>query len=989
MNYKRINNICGWLVFAVAFLVYMLTLESTASWWDCGEFISSAFKLQVNHPPGAPLFLIIGRLFSLLSFGNKECIAFCMNSLSALSSALTILFLFWTITAIARKIVLAGSEISNSKIYAIIGSGLVGAMAFAFSDSFWYSAVEAEVYATSAFFTAVTFWAILRWENCDDEEYSGKWLVLVAFLFGLSIGVHLLNLLLIPAFVFIIYFKKYEVTVKGFISALVVATLSFALVQVGIVVQMLRLAAFFELTFVNRFGMFFNSGLLAFFILLVLLITAGIIISIKKGKRILNTAVLCFAFLLIGYSSYLIVPIRSNANPSLNENKPDNIFSFISYLTREQYGQTYLVYGPYYDAKYIGSEKGNAVYIKGEKEYIKVGNREIYKFDKKRCTFFPRIYGHESSDIMGYKSWAEIGKNETPDFIHNLKYFFKYQVGFMYFRYFMWNFAGRQNDLQGYGAVNDGNCISGIPFVDSLFLDNQSKLPDSIKNNKSNNKFFLFPLILGLIGFYFHSKKNKKEVFSLLVLFFMTGIAIILYLNQPPYQPRERDYAYAGSFYVFAIWIGLGVLSLVEKIKNNKIVIAVISLCFLLVPVIMAKNGWRAHDRSGKTAVRDYAEDYLNSCEKNAVLFTCGDNDTFPLWYAQEVEGIRTDVRVINLDLLATEWCIEQIRRKVYDSPPVPLSLSDKDYKLMTNEYVSLFEDSVYIELENVLKCVDYKNPTTKYKGGDGNAYSYVPTDKFGFSFNANALNDLPDFYKNKKIENNIKWKVSSGYILKNGLAILDFIYTNKWKRPIYFTSPNTVNDILDLKGYFWQEGFTSRLLPIKGDTIDGNKNVATSVMYNNLMNKFKWGGLDKKNILADDETRQTSYALRKIFSNLANALLEENKKDSAIAVLDLCIKVVPDRNVPYNKYVLPVAEAYCKCGEYDKANKILKRLFDIYEKEMIYYLSLEVQSLISVGVDYKNAKNILIKCRNLASEYKQLNLENDFKNRLLKLKIE
>ncbi|MFA6923685.1 MAG: DUF2723 domain-containing protein [Bacteroidales bacterium] len=988
MNYKKTNNTSGWLVFAVAFLVYLLTLEPTASWWDCGEFIASAFKLQVNHPPGAPLFLLIGRLFSFLSFGNKEHIAFCINLLSAIASAFTILFLFWTITAIAKKIVLSGGEILDSKLYAIIGSGFVGAMAFAFSDSFWFSAVEAEVYATSAFFTAATFWAALKWENCDDEKYSDKWLVLIAFLFGLSIGVHLLNLLVIPPVVFIVYFKKYKISVKGIILTLLISFVILAFVQFGIIVKMLRIAASFELLFVNEFGLFFNSGLLVFFVLLALLLVAGILFSIKKRKRILNIAVLCFAFFLIGFSSYLIIPIRSNANPPLNENQPDNIFSFISYLTREQYGDTYLLYGPYYDAKYLRSEKGAAIYIKGENKYNKVGNRDIYIFDEKRCTYFPRIYGHERNDIIAYKSWAGVGNNEKPDFIHNLKFFFKYQVGFMYFRYFLWNFAGRQNDAQGYGAVNEGNWLSGIPFIDGLFLDNQSKLPDSIKNSKSNNKFFLFPLLLGLIGFYFHFKKNNKDAFVVLLLFFMTGIAIIVFLNQTPYQPRERDYAYTGSFYAFAIWLGLGVLYLIEKIKNNKIIISIILLCFLLVPAIMAKNGWQSHNRSGKTSTRDYAADYLNSCGKNAVLFTCGDNDTFSLWYAQEVEGIRTDVRVINLDLLATDWCIKQIKRKVYDSPPIPLSLSEKDYKLLTNDYVSLFDDSTYIELANVLKCIDYKNPTTKYSGGDGSTYSYVPSNKFSFSFDAAELTTLPDFYKDKKIERDIKWKVNSSYLMKNGLALLDFIYTNNWKRPVYFTSPGSVSDFLNLKGSFWQEGLTSRLLPIKGDTINENKNIATSVMYDNLMHKFQWGGLDKKNIFADEETKQTSYSLRRIFANLADALINENKKDSAIAVLDLCIKIVPDRNVPYNKYILPIAEAYCKCGAYKKANSILKHIFDVYEKEMIYYLSIDMQSRISVSVDYNNAKNILIKCRNLASQYKQLNLKNDFTNRLLKLKV-
>ncbi|RLD79888.1 MAG: DUF2723 domain-containing protein, partial [Bacteroidetes bacterium] len=652
-NYTKLNRLLGWLVFLIATLVYFLTLEPTASWWDCGEYIATAYKLQVGHPPGAPLFQLLGRFFSLFAFGDTANVAMMVNVMSALSSSLTILFLFWTITMLGRKLIPRDREMSDASMYAILGSGLVGSLAFTFSDSFWFSAGEGEVYAMSSFFTAITFWAILRWERVADEKHSQRWIILIAFLVGLSIGVHMLNLLAIPAIAFVYYFKKYKPTTKGALLTLVVSMIVLSVIMYVIIPGIVSLSTAFELFFVNSLGLPFNSGTMVYFVLLFALIVIGNILTIRYKKVILNTIMLSFIFILIGYSSFFILIIRSNENTPINENCPDDAISLLSYLNREQYGTWPKLYGQYYTAPAVDYKDASPQYIRDKKagKYVITNKREgtIPVYDKRFTTIFPRMWSAQKPEHKRmYNQYAGNAKTiqvngesrKRPSFGDNLGFFFDYQLGHMYFRYFMWNFVGRQNDIEAQPGPKNGNWLSGVGFIDNTRLASQDDLPESMRN-PAHNKFYFLPLILGLIGLFFQLNTSKKDTLVVALLFFMTGIAIVLFLNQYPYQPRERDYAYTGSFYAFAIWIGLGVMGIYFWLKkymgDNKLIPAGITLVALLfIPGIMAQQGWDDHNRSGKYAARDFGMNYLAGCDSNAVLITNGDNDTFPLWYVQE-----------------------------------------------------------------------------------------------------------------------------------------------------------------------------------------------------------------------------------------------------------------------------------------------------------------------------------------------------------------
>ncbi len=691
--YKKLNNIIGWIIFAIATVVYIITSEPTASFWDCGEYIATAYKLQVGHPPGAPLFQLLGRFFSLFAFGDSSLVARMINTMSALSSSFTILFLFWSITMLAKKIVLASGEITKAKMYAIFGSGIVGALAFTFSDSFWFSAVEGEVYAMSSFFTAIVFWAILKWEETADEDHSYRWLILIAYLIGLSIGVHLLNLLAIPAITFVYYFKKYKPTKKGIFITLIISFIILTVIMYIIIPWIVQLAGLFERFFVNAIGLPFNTGTIIYFILLISGIIWGLIYTKKHKKVILNTIILGFIFILIGYSSFFLLIIRSNANTPIDENNPEDAISLLAYLNREQYGDWPLLHGQYYNAPLVDRKDGNPVYIKDKEKgkYVISDDRKntIPVYDSRYETIFPRMWSStETIYVDDYKRWAGIKRDpdnkHIPTFGENLRFFFKYQLGHMYLRYFMWNFAGRQNDIQGRGGLLKGNWISGINFIDEWRLGPQNNLPESMEN-KGRNKFYFLPLILGLIGLFYQFNKNYKDGIVVSLLFIMTGIAIVIYLNQYSPQPRERDYAYAATFYAFAIWIGLGVLSIFDffakKFKLKISAFATILVCLILVPGIMAKDGWDDHDRSGRYTALQVAKNYLNSCAQNAILFTNGDNDTFPLWYMQEVENYRTDIKLINTSLFAKDWYIDQQKRKTYKADPIPSQLTHKQYR--------------------------------------------------------------------------------------------------------------------------------------------------------------------------------------------------------------------------------------------------------------------------------------------------------------------
>ena len=826
-DFKKVNNIVGWLIFAIATSVYFLTLEPTASWWDCGEYIATAYKLQVGHPPGAPLFQLLGRFFSLFAFGDVSKVALMINIMSALSSSFTILFLFWTITMLAKKLFVPAGDnnLTAGPGWAVIGSGIVGALAYTFSDSFWFSAVEGEVYAMSSFFTAIVFWAILRWEEVADHRHGFRWILLIAYIMGLSIGVHLLNLLAIPAIVYVYYFKKYKFSTKGFVIAGIISLFILSLIMYIIIPGIVSLAGKFELFFVNSIGLPFNSGTIIYFLLIAGLIVGGLYFSRKKGKVVLNTAILAIVFILIGYSSFFILVIRANANTPINENDPKDAISLLSYLNREQYGTWPLLSGQYYNSPEIDREDSKPVYMKDVKsgKYIIKDDRKgiVSVYDPKFTTIFPRMWSSQKpSHIALYKQYGGVkgkplkhmkpdGTSEIiykPTFGENLKFFFTYQVSHMYLRYFMWNFAGRQNHHESQGEYDHGNWISGISFIDNMRLGNQSDLPKSMQS-PAQAKFYFLPLILGLVGLFYHLRKSKKDSWVVFLMFFMTGFAIIIYLNQTPLQPRERDYAYAGSFYAFSIWIGLGVLALYEalskKFSNQVMAAGIVTVAsVLLVPTVMATQGWEGHDRSGKYAARDFARMYLESCEPNAILFTNGDNDTFPLWYVQEVEGIRTDVRVVNYMLSSGDWYVDQMFNKVYDSDPLPLTIPRDVYKLGNMNYIPVFvKTDNRIELKDVIDYIADKDKRTKAQLRTGEWVNILPTQKLKIVVDSAAVVNSGTVKPEDagKIVAEIDWDVKQNGLVRNDILLLDFIASNNWERPIYFANPNAVAKVFNV----------------------------------------------------------------------------------------------------------------------------------------------------------------------------------------------
>ncbi|MEI6575855.1 MAG: DUF2723 domain-containing protein [Bacteroidota bacterium] len=1007
-NYQRINNITGWIVFLMASTVFLLTVEPTASWWDCGEYISTSYKLMVGHPPGAPLFQMIGRFFSLFAFGDTSKVALMVNISSALSSGFAVLFLFWTITMFAKKIILKSGELTESKTWAIMGSGVVGAMAFAFSDSFWFSAVEGEVYAMSAFFTAIVFWAMMKWEANVDEKHSLRWIILIFFLVGLSIGVHLLNLLTIPAMAFIYYFKKYKPTKKGIAIAGILGVAVLAFVMNFIIPQIVNLSGQFEIFFVNSFGLPFNTGTLIYFLILAAGIIFGLYITHKKQKVLANTLILAFTFILIGYSSFAMLVIRSNSNPPIDENDPENAVSLLSYLNREQYGTWPLLKGQYYNAPMVDYEDGNPVYDRDNKsgKYIIVDDRKQSEpvYDERFTTVFPRMWSNQKqSHITAYKNWGGEGgiaesirkpNGETateyrPTMGQNLTFFFKYQVGHMFFRYIMWNFVGRQNDIEGYGGIENGNWISGIPFIDDARLGAQEKLPSSMEN-AARNKFFFLPLILGLIGLFYHINRHSHDSLIIGLLFFMTGLAIIIYLNQTPYQPRERDYSYAGSTYAFAMWIGLGVLALWEWLSkymkkiDPKYVAALVSIvCLLLVPGIMGQQGWDDHDRSGKTACRDFAENYLNSCAPNAVLITNGDNDTFPLWYAQEVEGVRTDVRVVNFMLASGDWYIKQLFRKAYNSDPLPFTIPVEKYNKGTNEYIPFYDRGIQdtIELKKVIDFVNSDSEDAKVSLQNGKRIPFIPTKQFKITVDVAAVikSGLIPAELTTKVQSEIIWTMKKNYLLKNDLMLLDFIATSNFKRPLYFANPSSVDDFLDIDKYCHLEGIVFKFMPVLvDDYMQGMGGITYDKnCYDLLMNKAKWGNLASPHVTVDRETNRNSNIPKNNFLRLAQRLTEENKMDSAIKVLDRCQEVFPNNKITYDYYMIQFVDIYYKAKAMDKGNKMAETLANIYEENLTYYTSLKPEFSKSYDTEKQQAVAVLQRLKQVADQNKQTQLSN------------
>lgn len=970
-NYKRLNIILGWLTFIISAVVYTLTLEPTASFWDCGEFISASYKLLVGHPPGAPFFMLLARFFTLFA-GDVSRVAFSVNFMSGIASALTIAFLFWTITHLGHKIFIKNQDKPEPwRNWAVLGAGLTGALAYTFSDTFWFSAVEGEVYAMSSLFTAVVFWAILKWENVAHEPYSNRWLILIAYLMGLSIGVHLLNLLAIPAIVMVVYFKKYEVNRNNTIKALALAALILLSILYIIIPGVIKIASWFELFFVNNLGLKFNTGSAVYGILLIGGLAYGIFYTYKKQKPVLNTILTAIAVILLGYSSFSLIVIRSSANPTMDQNSPEDVFSLQGYLNREQYGDRPLISGQYYNSPLdwdaMDDDKGAPIYVKGKEKYEIQDYRPSYKFDERTTTLFPRMYSREPRHIEAYKQWANVkgrsvtitndaGKMQTikvPTFIENITFFLNYQVRFMYLRYFMWNFSGRQNDIQSNGEIEHGNWITGIPFIDNMMYGDQDKLPDYLKNNAANNKYYMLPLILGLIGLLFQlgaGTTGKRDFWVVMLLFFFTGLAIVIYLNQTPYQPRERDYAYAGSFYAFAIWIGLGVLAIVDALKTflpGKPAALIASIgALLLVPGIMASENWDDHDRSHRTIARDLAYNYLNTVAKDGVIFTNGDNDTFPLWYAQEVEGIRTDVRVCNLSYLQTDWYIDQMRRKSYLSDPLPFSMTHEQYKTGKRDIVYLVDRiDGSVDLKEAIKFLASDDPRTKQIPNYRGVIDHLPSKSFYLNVDsAKVINNgmVSEKYAHL-VDTAMQINIKKDRILKNELMVLDLLAHDNWNRPIYYAVTVGSENYAGLDNYFQLEGFAYQITPIKSENKDGQYGrVDTEKMYNNVMHTFIFDGWNDERVYLDENHQRMGINIRNNLSRLATALIQEGQKEKAIEVLDKTMEVLPPSRIPHNYFSLFIAEGYYNAGAMEKGDEVMRGLADLNFQELDFYTSLK-----------------------------------------------
>lgn len=1016
-QYQKLNTIFGWVTFLIAATVYMLTLEPTASWWDCGEYIATAFKLQVGHPPGAPLFQILGRFFSLFTFGETSSVAFMVNMMSGLSSAFTILFLFWSITLLAKKFVVKSGEITKGQMYTIFAAGFIGALAYTFTDSFWFSAEEGEVYAMSSFFTALTFWAILKWESVADEKHSYRWLVFIAYMIGLAIGVHLLNLLVIPATCLVFYFKRFKPTKKGMILTFIFSIIILAFIMFIIIPWFVRLSGQFELMFVNGFGLPFNSGTLFYFLLVTGLIVAGLYYTHKKGKTVLNTVILAFTFILLGYSSFFMLIIRANADTPINENAPKDAVSLLSYLNREQYGDFPIFYGQYYNAPIVDYADGTPVYQRddAQKKYVVIDERKgtIPVYDKRFMTIFPRMWSNQrrgSEDF--YHNWAGPGIPITvtdpdgeaktlnrPTFGENLKYFFSYQVGFMYIRYFMWNFAGRQNDVQGFGGPQDGNWISGIPFLDQARLGHpQTNLPDSMKS-RATNKYYMLPMLLGLIGFFFHVKKDYQGNLVVLLLFIMTGLAILVYLNQQPYEPRERDYAYAGSFYAFAIWIGFGVIYLIELVKkylkNEMVSIASVTLItLLLVPGVMAKENWDDHDRSGKYACRDFAANYLNSCDKQGILFTNGDNDTFPLWYAQEVEGIRTDVRVVNLMLASGSWYINQMYKKAYESEPLPFTLTKEQYRPGTNDIIPFYDIGLkgYVELKELVDFIKSDDPKTFLTLNNGEKIKYFPSKKVKITVDSAACvrNGIVPKYLAGKMVDSVCWTIRTNQLYKNDIMLLDLVASNKWQRPLYFATASSVNHCMNIDSFALVQGWVYKFMPVKAepnDYIQSMGGIDPLTSYDILMNRCAWGNLADPHVYIDPESLNNLARPKTNCLRTAQSLVDMGRKKEAIELMDLYYKQAPESKVPLDLYSLPYAEVYYTAGAKEKARMIIEKLSLICSQNLDYYYSYSGRNAQYYEKDIQQALGVISRMGQLAKNNGDKDLAKKMES-LLNLKM-
>ncbi|SKB74710.1 glycosyltransferase family 117 protein [Dyadobacter psychrophilus] len=915
--FKKWNNITGWAVFLTAFLTYALTMERTASFWDCGEFIAAAFKLQVPHPPGAPFFLLVGRLFSLLAFGDVTRVAYWVNMVSVLSSAFTILFLFWTITLLVRKFLNKGEhELSKSDAILVIFSGITGALAYAWSDSFWFSAAEAEVYGMSSFFTAIVIWAVFKWEQTRDPATANRWLILIAYLTGISIGVHLLNLVTIPALALVYYFKKYpKPTILGRILAFCGGLVVLVIINSGIIPGLPDLAGKFEIFFVNTLGLPYNFGIVFFIVLFLGTLSWSIRYAHKKEKVLLNTALLSLVFVLIGYSSYVMVLVRSEYNPPINENNPSDVLRFVSYLKREQYESRPLLYGPSFNSRPISQERGAPVYRKKDGKYVIIDYRPVYGYEPGSNMLFPRMSSSLPGHPQLYQQMTGLAEGQKPTMKHNLAYMFVHQIGHMYWRYFLWNFVGRESDREGAGTV--------LPWQAT------SDFPSSIAKNRGHNNFFMLPLLLGIAGLFWMYGKRRDDLLVLGLMFVLTGVGLVIYLNSPPAEPRERDYIYVGSFYIFCIWIGFGVMAvagfLQKAIQTTRLRTALTVAAGFSVPLIMLAKGWDNHDRSNRYHSVDFARNLLNSCAPNAILFTGGDNDTFPLWYLQEVEGVRTDVRVCVQTFLGIDWYIEQLKRKTNQSEALPLSLDMGDYATGKNEFVPFYEIPAVkngINLKEYLDLINQENKAIQVPLTSGDMTSILPSSTLFLPVDAQKVQAMK-IVKNEllpMLSDSMSWKIGTGDLYKSDLVMLDIIATNNWKRPVYFSSTMGATHNLGLQEYMQLEGYTYRLLPVRvqGAT-DGYVN--SEIMYDNMMKKMKWRSLDNPDVYYDDTYRGSPVATARIsFLRLAGQLIAENDLKKAKEVVNTAMTVMPDDTIPFDQFSVGFVGMLFDLGEKKKA---------------------------------------------------------------------
>ncbi len=1002
-NFKKWNTILGWVSFAIALTTYSLTVEPSMSFWDCGEYITTSAKLEIGHPPGAPLFQMLGAFFAMFATSASQ-VALMVNMMSVFSSAFTILFMFWSLTLLMKRLFIP-EDASNSSYIMILGSAFIASLAFTFSDSFWFNAVEAEVYAMASFLIAILFWLGLRWEQEIDTPRGNRWLLLISLIIGLSFGVHFMALLTLPSIGFLYFFKKHKnVTIKSFIIA------NIAIVAILLFIFKLLLPytlAFFgktEIFMVNSLGLPFNSGTIFAFIFIIAIFYFGLNFTKKKGYVLYNTILLCTLFILIGFSTWFMLPIRANANPPINENKPSDAAEVLAYYNREQYGEQKLFYGPQFSDTYSGLDE-NTPYLDGKPNYerdYKTGKyiitnnykNSVQNTDDNHKAFLPRMWSSEHNvnymmftepldfrikpeyadehelvevvaefrsgfnqgkfDLEDYdkflKGYGEYLIVEKPSFFNNMKFMFQFQFGYMYWRYLMWNFVGRQSDNQWKGDHLEGNWISGIPFIDELRLGTQKNLTPDMLNNKGRNTYFFLPFILALIGMIFHARKDLKSFYVLLALFLFTGLALKIYLNERPFEPRERDYALVGSFYVFAMWIGFGVYALYDGLKKSlstKIVVpAVLAVCFLSSPLLMAKENWNDHDRSNRYTAIAMAKAYLDSCDKDAILFTIGDNDTFPLWYAQEIEGYRTDVRIVNTSLFMTDWYIDQMKRKAYSSDPVPISFTREQYRGSNRDYSFLVErtkDS--ISLDDFIKFLSLDDERAKIQLRSGQWINYYPTDKIFIPI------DKENIIKNKVVSPKyydsivpaMHFQIKKDALYKNRLMMLDIVNQNNWKRPIYFTGGSFgEDDYLWMKDYLELDGLCFKLVPVR-TAQKGKPNpmemglIDTDKMYTIVTNWY-WGNSGSPKIYHDPETRRNGITYRTNLARLMEALIIEGKNDKAEKIIDLAMEKMPVQYFEYYTIVEPFAQGYYEVGKKDKARKLLTELISKYQEELTFF---------------------------------------------------